>query len=277
MLWADFLLRTPPNVPEEIEDLFQQGEFGLQLTKSEIQFYCGSDKCKGNRFFQLIGTTRITASGYSSQKEFITYWCKNCGGMGKTFALELRHMSTDNNKQGTAMKFGESPPYGPSVPARLISLIGPDRDEFLKGRRAENQGLGIGAFAYYRRVVENQKGRLITEISKVAKRLNAPQDIIEKFDRALRETQFSKAVDDIKTAIPAVLLIEGHNPLMLLHSALSEGLHAGTDEECLELATNIRLVLTELSERISTALKEESELKQAITSLLNRGKKQTNS
>jgi hypothetical protein len=38
------------------------------------------------------------------------------------------------------------------------------------GRRAENQGMGIGAFAYYRRVVENQKNRIIAEIKRVAEK-----------------------------------------------------------------------------------------------------------
>jgi hypothetical protein len=74
----------------------------------------------------------------------------------------------------------------------------------------------------------------------------------------------------IKNAIPEAILIDGHNPLTLLHSALSEGLHAQTDEECLELATSIRVVLTELADRISVALREEAELKTAVTRLLNR-------
>lgn len=273
MFWADFLLRTPPNVSEEIEDLFQQDGSGLTLTKSNVRFYCDSDECKGERIFYLLTSPTVPSSGYVYKNEFISYWCKNCGHMGRTFSIQLTRPANATGMEGRAMKYGESPPFGPHVPSRLISLIGPDRDLFLRGRRAENQGLGIGAFAYYRRVVENQKGRLITEISKVAKRLNAPQEVIETFECAIKETQFSRAVDEIKAAIPAVLLIDGHNPLGLLHSALSEGLHAGTDEECLELATSIRLVLTELSERISMALKEETELKQAITSLLNRGKK----
>jgi hypothetical protein len=71
-------------------------------------------------------------------------------------------------------------------------------------------------------------------------------------------------------AIPEAILIDRHNPLTLLHSALSEGLHAQTDEECLELATSIRVVLTELADRISVALKEEAELKTAVNRLLNR-------
>jgi len=65
-------------------------------------------------------------------------------------------------------------------------------------------------------------------------------------------------------------LINGHNPLTLLHSALSDGIHAKTDEECLELATSIRLVLIELADRIATALKDEAELRTAVTKLLKK-------
>jgi anti-sigma regulatory factor (Ser/Thr protein kinase) len=57
---------------------------------------------------------------------------------------------------------------------------------------------------------------------------------------------------------------------LLLHDALSDGIHEFTDEECLKLARSIRVVLIELAERISTALKEEAELKTAVSELLNR-------
>jgi hypothetical protein len=90
------------------------------------------------------------------------------------------------------------------------------------------------------------------------------------FEQAARETQFRKAVEDVKSVIPQELSIDGHNPLTLLHSALSQGLHANTEEQCLEMATSIRIVLTELSERISIALKDEVELKQALKTLMRR-------
>lgn len=51
----------------------------------------------------------------------------------------------------------------------MISLIGPDKELYLQGRRSESRGFGIGAFSYYRRVVENQKSRIIEEIAKAAK------------------------------------------------------------------------------------------------------------
>jgi hypothetical protein len=72
----------------------------------------------------------------------------------------------------------------------------------------------------------------------------------------------------VKGAIPQTLLINGHNPLTLLHTALSSGLHEQSDERCLELAHDIRVVLAELSERLSQALKDEAELNAAVTRLL---------
>jgi hypothetical protein len=151
-------------------------------------------------------------------------------------------------------------------------LVGPDRELFLKGRRAELRGLGIGAFAYYRRVLEQQKSRIIEEMRKVAARLEVPAAILKRFDEAVAESQFSTAVDKIKDAIPESLRIKNQNPLLLLHDAVSEGLHRKTDEECLELATSIRVVLTELAERISNALKDDQELKQALDRISNRNK-----
>jgi hypothetical protein len=130
--------------------------------------------------------------------------------------------------------------------------------------------MGIGAFSYYRRVVENQKGRIIAEIARVARKLGAKPDALRTFEMAEKETQFSKAIDEIKDGIPDVLRIGKHNPLTLLHTALSEGLHEHTDKECLEIAQEIRLVLTELAERISHALKEEAELQTAVSRLLSR-------
>jgi hypothetical protein len=62
--------------------------------------------------------------------------------------------------------------------------------------------------------------------------------------------------------------------LTLLHSALSEGLHAESDEDCLEFANTIRIVLSAFAERIGEILKDQSELKQALSKLLS---KKTNS
>jgi len=139
---------------------------------------------------------------------------------------------------------------------------------FLKGRRCENQGLGIGAFSYYRRVVEHQKGRIIDEVIKVSGKIGAPEETLKLLREARNETKFSKSVSLIKDAIPQALLISGHNPLTLLHNALSAGLHEDTDDGCLSLAQAVRVVLVDLSERLSHALRDDAELKTAVSRLM---------
>jgi hypothetical protein len=152
-----------------------------------------------------------------------------------------------------------------------LDLLGEDREIFLKGRRAENQGMGIGAFGYYRRVVENQKTRLIDQIIQVANRIGAGQEILTSLEEAKGTWQFSKSLDVLKVKLPEQLMIRGQNPLLLLHGALSGGLHNGSDEKCLELATSIRVLLSELAERIAQALSDEEELKQSVLKLLEAG------
>ena len=240
------------------------------MNTPDVELFCSTETCDGVRNF-AYRTGDLDVRTEALDFGFLHYLCRNCRKRTKIFSLYAQRDS--GNRSGTVFKFGEEPPFGPPVPARVITLIGPDRDLFLRGRRCENHGLGIAAFAYYRRVVENQKGRIIREMGRVAGRLGAEASVVALFEAAAAETQFSTAIDRVKTAIPAVLLSEGkYNPLTLLHSALSEGLHDLTDEENLEVAQEIRIVLTDLADRMTQALKDEAELQQAVSRLLNRNK-----
>jgi hypothetical protein len=111
----------------------------------------------------------------------------------------------------------------------------------------------------------------------VCRLLSADPDLITELESAKAETQFSKAIAVIKHAIPSVLLIKGQNPLALLHDAISEGLHAHSDEECLEIATDIRIVMADLAERLGQALKDEAELSGSVSRLINRKAARTQS
>ncbi|GHA22184.1 hypothetical protein GCM10008090_35030 [Arenicella chitinivorans] len=269
--FAEFLENTPPSSLTEINDLveatyYQSGGIsGYTLAKPEIQLHCPNDSCNGTRFFRCTTRNSISVSEDFSF-EYISYICSNCRQTEKTFSLAFKRQGGEGI--GSCYKFGERPLYGPPTPSKLIKLIGPDRDTFLKGRRCENQGLGIGAFVYYRRVVENQKNRILDEIIKVSEKISAPAESISALKEAKGETQFSKALSSVKDSLPQALLINGHNPLTLLHSALSEGLHNQTDEYCLEVASSVRVILGELSERLGQALKDEAELNHALSRLL---------
>jgi hypothetical protein len=92
--------------------------------------------------------------------------------------------------------------------------------------------------------------------------------MIKTLGGAKKEKHFKKALQSVKDAVPPALLINGHNPLMLLHSALSGDVHQQTDESCLELAHDVRVVLVELAERLGQSLKDEAELNTVVTRLL---------
>jgi hypothetical protein len=272
---AEYLESTPPNQLIHISDLsdWRSDGYGLDniINTPEIQLHCDHDNCNGIRFFRCISGKGKHLKTQDYDFFYLTYLCSNCQRSQKIFSLAAK-IDQDRQPQGLCYKFGEMPTYGPPVSPKLIKLIGPDRDDFLKGRRCENQGLGVGAFIYYRRVVENQKNRIIEEIIKVSEKIGAPKQKIDMLRAAVDETQFNKALDMAKDSLPEALLINGHSPILLLHKALSEGVHALTDEQCLELAGSVRVVLCELSERLSQTLKDEAELMKALSTLMNKKK-----
>jgi hypothetical protein len=204
------------------------------------------------------------------QDAILCYACSKCQTPLKSYAVRLiGDKSALYGATVDAAKVGEWPPFSFQTPSKVVSLIGPDRDLFFKGRKAESEGLGVGAFAYYRRIVEDQKTRLFDEIIRVARRISSPPEVIAQLESAQLETQFSKAVDMVKDAIPQSLFINGNNPLTLLHRALSRNLHGASDEECLKVAHDIRIVLFELAESLGRALRDERELNDAVSRLLN--------
>ena len=281
---SEFLQSTPPNQSRHISNLsIEKVEHTdsypaviTELNTPELQLHCPHNLCNGIRFFRC---TKVFSSARSYTEEnnlevdnlnylYVTYQCSNCQETIKVYSLVAR-LSTLGQPDGVCCKLGELPPYGPPIPPRLIKLIGPNRDIFLKGRNCENQGLGIGAFTYYRRVVENQKNRILGEIVKVSEKIGVSQDKIDTLREAIKETQFSKSLGMAKDVMPESLLINGHSPILLLHHALSRGVHELSDEECLQFASTVRLVLGELSERLSAILKDKAELTEAISTLLH--------
>lgn len=260
-------MEVPPYRLVDVEGMWWFSDHMFSLKTPDLILHCPSAICSGDRVFACEEDFRATTKEWLHV--FITYRCRNCGESLKKYAVGAIATSIKSGViAGEAIKLGEYPPFGPHTPSKAIEMIGPDRDEFLKGRRAENQGLGIGAYSYYRRVVEKQRGRLIQTIISAAERLHADPQRIQQLREAAAEIQFAKSLELMKGAIPDALLIKGQNPLALLHRALSEGIHAKNDDECLDLAKSIRVVLVELADRLGQALKNQNELDEAVSRLM---------
>jgi len=202
--------------------------------------------------------------------EELDYDCKNCKDdevFSKRFCLAI--VGEGNN--GAVQEIGEYPAYNPVTSRKVYDLIGENhRELFLKGRRAELRGLGIGAFAYYRRIVDDQKDMIIDRLEKAAKRLGASAETLKIFASAKAQDQFTSAIREIKDALPRALFIAGHNPLTILYDVLSDGIHDLSDEECLTHARTVRTLLIALADRISEISKDDAKVEQAVGAFLIR-------
>jgi hypothetical protein len=265
----EFLETVPPgrgaSVTDALSAIPNRSPLAYTVKACNLQLHCDGSKCGGIRTFAKLKGDEHIPTGADRHPVYVRYRCKNCETAVKLYSLLV---SAHSSGACAMYKLAEIPNFGGSTPAKVITLIREEREYYVKGRRSENQGLGIAAFAYYRRVVERQKDRILDEVIKASRKVSAPEEMIARLDEAKRETQFSKAMESLKPSVPQALLIEGQNPLILLHNALSEGLHAQTDADCLELATSIRLVLTELVDRMATVLSDHAELKAAVTKLM---------
>ena len=264
-----FLELEPPNTPVRIPELAEQVRNKYDQTNWKVrrvapkllQLHCDVDD----------GVRRFDASEENSPGQgfqFLTYVCRDCGRSNKTYALVTELLESNSGEHTVEiMKLGEYPPFSAPISARIQKLLGKDDLElYRQGSRSEAQGLGIGAATYFRRIVDSHWQLLVTELQQAAEKLGHAD--LAVFDNALKETQFSSAVEMLKDAIPDKLLIlNGENPLTLLHSPLSVQLHGLTDEECLQQAADIRTVLTALLENIPDVLKDQEDLKNAANRL----------
>jgi hypothetical protein len=241
----------------------------VELKLPIFELDCSAIACNGVRMFEPW-QEKISFTNYQSgsvHDEVMYYYCRNCHQTMKTFVV--RFYFGDQGVVERATKIGEFPPHGDRVPAALLDVLDDEKEFFERGHGAENAGLGIGAFAYYRRFVESHKDKMISAILKVATSQGAKADVICALEKASKSHSFEAAVDAVKDAIPDSLRYGGgHNPLKLIHSALSEGLHSDDDAQCLSLARDIRLLLSNLAKRTAFALQDTDELNKAVNRLL---------
>lgn len=265
--FLDVLAELPPGVIYSCPDLRVKRDNGVEeFNSSPIRVYCRSPECQDTMWFDRteFGASRTLSD--ETKMWLLVYRCRHCHKGVKRFAItgsDCPGVCLD----GLALKFGEWPPFGPPLPERLLKMAGRDRELWLKGRTCENQGLGIAAFAYCRRVVEARRSQLLDLMIKVCDLFPDAEAKRLVLERAKSENQFSKAMDLVKDAIPVSLYIRGQNPLTLLHGVLSEGLHAQTDEDCLVHATAIRTVMARMTELVEMAIADDAELTNSLSAL----------
>jgi hypothetical protein len=172
-----------------------------------------------------------------------------------------------------AMKVGQDPQFDIDLEPVLAKALGPNAAYFKKGRICELHSYGIGAFGYYRRIVEDIIDDLLNSISS----LIADDGERDKYLKALEEVKKMKVaerkIELVKDLLPATLRPGGMNPLSTLYEVLSEGLHAESDERCIKLAEEVREVLVFLVGRIENVKTADKRYVESMRRLIERKRK----
>jgi hypothetical protein len=142
----------------------------------------------------------------------------------------------------TLRKLGQWPAQHVEPSREVVKgLKKPVAEMFKKGLTSLAHGYGLGALAYFRRVVEEASTDMIDLFAD-----NAAAEGDNKAAEAIRATKGQRMEDRLKLAseaLPATLKPGGVNPLAVLYDHYSRGIHGLSDEECLEVARELYDVL----------------------------------
>lgn len=194
------------------------------------------------------------------------YVCTHCQNFKRYFFVKI---SEDNTH---IVKVGQFPPWEVSGNSNLEKLLGSHANYYKQGLVCESQGYGIAAFSYYRRIVEEIIDTLLDQISE----LISGNDL-KVYEIALEKTKNTTVAKDkialVKDILPPILRPDGMNPLSVLHSILSEGLHTETDESCLESAMAAREVLVFLVNQVAITKAASTGFAESMRKLLDKKNK----
>jgi len=241
----------------------------LDVPVPTINLYCRI--CKSEQTYQMVydyryGDPRI-GSYLSSEGKIlrIAYKCAGCQKYEYIFLLRF-----DENLQYME-KVGQYPPWSIKIEKSLAEIFGKYEETYKKGLINESQGYGIGAFAYYRRIIEEIIDELLDSIPEIMGETEkaAYMDALQK---AKQEKDATSKIDLIIDLVPDVLKPQGFNPFKVIHDQLSQGIHVDTDEECLEKAAALRDALIFLINQIVRNRNAKREFTASMKKLLDKKK-----
>jgi len=202
----------------------------------------------------------------ADEKVRLIYLCQSCRQFTRQFDVYI------SPELDYVYKFGQYPEWEIKMDKNLESTLGKHAKTFRKGLVCESQGYGIGAFSYYRRITEEIIDELLDSITDLVEEANKAE-----YKIALEKTKQTRVTQDkidlVKDLLPSILKPNGMNPLGVLHSELSEGLHAETDQACLENASHIKSILTFLINQIIQSKESAKGFTESMKSLLEKKSK----
>lgn len=200
------------------------------------------------------------------------YTCLLCSKLQVTFAVHCIYAPNDERYDSTLQKIGQFPAPSITIARALASHLGDSAPLYRKALTSRNQGYGIAAVAYLRRIVEDKTDELIDIVGQLAHGRGLSETDIQAILAAKNQQTYSDKLKVASEVIPATLRPGGSNPFGTLYGLLSDGLHDRTEEECLAISDEIREVFEYIFENLRTQIEDEKRFIDKMTKLTSRQK-----
>jgi hypothetical protein len=204
----------------------QSGRYGV-LPK-QLRMFCNN--CKHETVWE---NQQVRVSfGYSFFNEEV-YLCRNCGKETTRYVVIWQ----ENESSNIFLKVGQYPELEERVSETLVQALSTaDLKLYKNALRMRNFNLGVAAVAYMRRVVENRMNDILEILHEAALAHKLPAEALVHHKEMMEEKRFAVKVDYAGTLLPSSLRPTGKpNPMSILHELASDGLHAKSDEECVDI------------------------------------------
>ena len=192
---------------------------------------------------------------------WLTYKCASCNDFERHFFIEI------NSKKKFLRKVGQVPPWDIAVERELHSILGDFVKYYKNGLISEFHGYGIGAYAYYRRIIEGIIDFLLDQIGELLEKEDE-----EEYKEALVKTKKTKDTQEkiklVYDLLPSILNPQEFNPLKTIYKVLSEGIHGRSDEDCLADAEILRETTLFLVKEVLRSKEERKQFTEKMRKLL---------
>jgi hypothetical protein len=184
------------------------------------------------------------------------YVCMSCEKASVTFMLAWRNLKTETVMVGAGptpvthvakfvlQKAGQYPPWEAPISPILSKALGKEgRSLFVKGISSLRAGRGIGAVAYFRRVIEDHVDDILRMVAENAV-ASGDATAIAEIEKASKSLAATGRLAIAAQHTPKHLRPGGHNPLEVMYGAFSEGLHGLSDDEAAAVADRLLACIT---------------------------------
>lgn len=190
--------------------------------------------------------------------------CKSCGSTIDFLIKTVSNKTWDDKPIDILIqKVGQYPSFDITPDKNVEKYLTKDDLKLYKKALANlSISYGIGAYAYFRRIIENEIIRIISDISTMD--FDGANDVKHALRAYEKDHQMSNLIAVLNQFIPISLRELGDNPIKLLHDQLSGGIHSFTEDDCLKKAESIDKILTFVIRKVKEEKLEIASVREAM-------------